>query len=118
MLIDRLRGMSATGGAPALDAELPGLEHDPVELRRGPHVPLDDELPSILEDNDDTSGKGRIRCPICGWQPRSGDLWSCRCGGAWNTFDTGGRCPDCGRQWLKTQCLLCGQWSKHDDWYE
>ena len=58
-----------------------------------------------------------IRCPHCGWQPGPQDLWSCACGHFWNTFDTGGVCPACLYQWKETQCLLCGKWSPHSDWY-
>lgn len=62
----------------------------------------------------------RIRCPRCAWQPRRRDRWICvpECGTSWNTFDTRGRCPGCGRQWLETACLACGRWSPHLDWYE
>lgn len=44
----------------------------------------------------------------------------CSCGNLWNTFDTGGQCPSCGKQWEYTQCLSwsCHQWSLHVDWYE
>ncbi len=62
-------------------------------------------------------GGSRIRCPRCGWLPRAESLWSCTCLHAWNTFDTGGRCPAGGRQWLETACLRCHRWSKHRDWY-
>ena len=70
----------------------------------------------------DTSSKGprgpRIRCPLCGWQPPKLDLWICKCGHIWNTFDTGGVCPGCLFQWPVTQCLACHQFSPHSDWYE
>lgn len=39
------------------------------------------------------------------------------CGCGWNTFDTGGVCPQCGKYWEDTQCLACGAWSRHADWY-
>lgn len=41
----------------------------------------------------DRSGH-RIRCPLCGWQPRKDDLWACKCGHLWNTFEHGRRLPD------------------------
>lgn len=62
----------------------------------------------------------RIRCPRCRWQPRRGDRWLCSrpgCGTTWNTFETRGRCPGCGHQWLHTCCLACQRWSPHADWY-
>jgi hypothetical protein len=66
-------------------------------------------------------GKGkrgsRIRCPRCAWEPERDSTWMCSCLHLWNTFDTGGTCPRCGRQWLETQCLRCHQWSPHRDWY-
>jgi hypothetical protein len=60
----------------------------------------------------------KIRCPLCGWTPRREDRWMCTCGHSWNTFDTGGVCPVCLHQWKETQCLSCGRWSPHSDWYE
>ena len=67
-----------------------------------------------------TSGHGgRIRCPTCAWEPSRGDRWHCHetCGHVWNTFETRGRCPECGKQWAETACLRCGVWSRHEDWY-
>jgi len=63
---------------------------------------------------------GRIRCPKCEWEPSRDDRWYCDedCGHGWNTFETRGRCPKCGRQWTETICLRCHVWSPHDDWYE
>lgn len=66
------------------------------------------------------SDGGRLRCPKCGWQPQREDRWSCDpggCGHVWNTFETGGHCPQCSRQWKDTACLRCGQWSPHDEWF-
>ncbi|HTS65134.1 MAG TPA: hypothetical protein VMH28_24090 [Candidatus Acidoferrales bacterium] len=63
------------------------------------------------------TGEPRIRCPKCGWSPRAEDRWGCTCGHAWNTFDTGGVCPGCMYQWKVTQCLRCGEFSPHSDWY-
>lgn len=59
----------------------------------------------------------RIFCPKCRWEPRPANRWSCVCRCAWNTFDTGGVCPDCGKAWEQTQCLACHRWSPHGDWY-
>ena len=60
-----------------------------------------------------------IRCPKCRWKPLASSLWSCgpSCRHSWNTFDTAGICPACGRAWKMTQCLRCGAWSPHPDWY-
>ena len=62
-------------------------------------------------------GGGEIRCPLCGWTPAAEDRWMCRCQHSWNTFDTGGVCPNCLHQWANTQCLACQGWSLHSDWY-
>lgn len=61
----------------------------------------------------------RIFCPKCNWVPRAGDRWICKpgCGCIWNTLETCGVCPQCGRNWEKTKCLFCRQWSPHVDWY-
>jgi hypothetical protein len=61
-------------------------------------------------------GGPRIRCPHCGWEPRREDQWICACH-EWNTFETGGVCPMCQRQWVDTQCPRCDAWSKHLEWY-
>ncbi len=63
------------------------------------------------------TGRVRIRCPRCGFEPRKEDLWSCVCGHRWNTFDTGGVCPACAYVWEYTACPRCEQWSRHQDWY-
>lgn len=59
-----------------------------------------------------------IRCPKCNWEPLETSMWLCTCNHVWNTFDTGGRCPKCKKQWQHTQCLECKQWSPHIDWYK
>lgn len=70
---------------------------------------------------DEIRGSGpvgpRIRCPRCNWSPSAKDVWACKCGYTWNTFDTGGVCPSCLYQWTVTQCLSCFQFSPHSDWY-
>ena len=71
-----------------------------------------------LEDTLDAKRRRpRIRCPRCAWEPRAEDRWSCVCGCVWNTFDTGGVCPECATRWEETQCLVCHRWSKHRAWY-
>ncbi len=60
----------------------------------------------------------RIHCPKCDWEPAEHSRWGCTCGHSWNTFDTGGRCPNCKKVWEDTQCLSCKQWSPHLDWYD
>ena len=73
------------------------------------------------ETKDKRGGRSGIRCPACRWQPAKGDRWCCGPGGClhvWNTFDTRGRCPNCGKQWQSTLCLNCATWSPHDEWYE
>jgi hypothetical protein len=64
-----------------------------------------------------------IRCPKCSWEPDGFPHWQCDCGYVWNTFDTAGHCPCCGRIWKYTMCPGpgfpggCGLWSLHIDWY-
>jgi len=64
----------------------------------------------------------KITCPKCNWEPDGGEYWACDCGHQWNTFDTAGRCPSCGKQWEQTQCVVhhggCTEWSPHIDWYD
>ena len=62
----------------------------------------------------------RIRCPLCDWRPARSDRWYCEpgCSHRWNTFETAGVCPRCGKQWEETACLKCAGWSPHGEWYE
>ena len=97
-----------------------GLEQEQVLHalnRQSPHEDLDPSTTDEVDQRDDV-GTGHIRCPKCAWRPRRSDTWECSCGWEWNTFDTRGRCPRCAFQWMRTQCLTCGEWSLHDDWYE
>jgi hypothetical protein len=60
-----------------------------------------------------------IYCPKCRWTPDAFSLWECLpvCAHQWNTFSTGGMCPMCGEGFEQTQCLSCGEFSPHRDWY-
>jgi hypothetical protein len=61
-----------------------------------------------------------VACPKCDWRPDAQSLWQCTCGHQWNTFQTHGVCPACGKVWKMTACSRydgCGQWSDHEDWY-
>lgn len=64
----------------------------------------------------------QICCPKCGWEPDGKAYWRCTCGHQWNTFATGGRCPECKRVWQATKCIHyaggCTSWSLHLDWYK
>ena len=71
----------------------------------------------VIDRPGQRSGRPRIRCPKCAWEPERSDLWMCFCLHAWHTFDTGGVCPSCDQQHAETQCLQCHDWSPHDDWY-
>ncbi|HKQ92764.1 MAG TPA: hypothetical protein VJZ77_19045 [Blastocatellia bacterium] len=87
-----------------------------------------DATDTIEKSDDEAPGQGRIRCPMCRWQPDAGSSWGCGdcayperffggCGMVWNTFDTRGLCPGCGHQWRWTACSSCSVWSLHEDWY-
>ncbi|MHA1230528.1 MAG: hypothetical protein ACTSRP_12690 [Candidatus Helarchaeota archaeon] len=59
------------------------------------------------------------RCPSCGWTPNKSAKWQCnKCNTIFNTFETGGICPQCGEFFKKTQCLFCGACYPFEDWYE
>jgi hypothetical protein len=59
----------------------------------------------------------QICCPKCEWEPDGKPYWNCSCGHQWDTFTTGGRCPECKKVWEETQCIACDEWSPHLDWY-
>jgi hypothetical protein len=89
-----------------------------VSENTGMSTVQDPQTETPVRDDEHTGPKGpRIRCPRCNWSPKPADVWSCICGHVWNTFDTGGVCPQCLQQWTATQCLSCHQWSAHSDWY-
>jgi hypothetical protein len=88
-----------------------------------------DEKISALGLDDIDNKYQRIRCPACKWQPQASSRWTCfdadgtehsqgGCWTEWNTFDTRGKCPGCGHQWIRTTCLRCAVHSLHEDWYE
>ena len=74
-------------------------------------------VPGLDETPDNRVGGPRIRCPRCAWKPGRHDRWMCTCLHSWNTFDTRGICPACGRLWAETQCPRCNEWSPHEAWY-
>ena len=74
-------------------------------------------LLEIIRRAGEISGRSRVRCPKCAWEPSRGDLWMCFCLYAWHTFDTFGVCPACDQRHAETQCLQCHDWSPHPDWY-
>ena len=55
------------------------------------------------EDRGESPSGPRIRCPRCRWTPTEKHVWTCGCGHASNTFDTGGVCPACLYQWTETR---------------
>jgi hypothetical protein len=64
-----------------------------------------------------------ISCPKCGWEPDESCRWVCDvCDTRWNTFETHGVCPNCGKVYKDTMCSKrrggCGQMSLNSDWYE
>jgi RNA polymerase subunit RPABC4/transcription elongation factor Spt4 len=59
----------------------------------------------------------KIMCPKCEWKPDGGKYWKCKCGEAWNTFETYGKCPSCSIVYRDTQCPVCSKWSPHAEWY-
>ena len=85
-------------------------------LHQGERTPF--KIVDPDDSDDEHGGRGRIRCPKCGWEPARGDTWACTCLHVWNTFDTGGVCPACSREWRETQCPRCKAWSRHQEWYE
>ena len=69
---------------------------------------VDPEIDTDVGDEKQPDNSGpRLRCPLCGWVPGRNDRWACNCGHWWNTFDTGGACPDCLYQWTTTHSVQC-----------
>ncbi len=71
----------------------------------------------MMNNDSQTAVKQHIECPRCGWRPRPQSRWRCDCGHTWNTFDTRGVCPSCGKNWTTTLCLNCRESPDHQTWY-
>jgi Zn-dependent protease len=56
-------------------------------------------------------------CPFCHQHPPQSPLWSCPCGSRFDTFQTGGNCPACGRAFQTTMCPFCQQSSPIHLWF-
>lgn len=56
-------------------------------------------------------------CPSCHEAPPAGALWSCACGASFDTFENGGRCPQCGELFAITLCPLCRHGAPLPQWY-
>jgi hypothetical protein len=119
-------------GTIELAAALAGLAPSSITTMKRPHPPGSRATQCRIIAATNSAGTQRakphgpamrspdgrlIRCPKCLFQP-SGDIrWNCRCGHAWNTFETGGKCPACRFQWEETVCPYCGEMSEHGAWY-
>lgn len=56
-------------------------------------------------------------CPSCNAAPPIGPFWNCnRCHTSFDTFQTGGVCPQCSARFEKTTCLDCRRQSPMSDW--
>lgn len=58
-----------------------------------------------------------VRCPLCREHPPMAAIWRCRCGVAFDTFQTAGRCPNCAAAFETTACPFCNRSSLHPLWY-
>jgi len=58
-----------------------------------------------------------FKCPSCRTAPPLGPYWQCgHCQQSFDTFATGGVCPNCGVQYATTTCLDCGEQSPIGAW--
>lgn len=56
-------------------------------------------------------------CPSCRTSPPLGDFWKCnKCSTSFDTFQTGGVCPQCSATFDQTTCLDCRQKSPIAQW--
>jgi Zn-dependent protease len=60
---------------------------------------------------------GEAVCPMCRQHPPRGPYWGCPCGARFDTFDTRGTCPACGRGFNTTVCPCCQQSTALNLWY-
>jgi hypothetical protein len=58
-----------------------------------------------------------VACPSCKANPPKGAFWACNlCRTGFDTFDTGGRCPNCAAVFEATMCLECRARSPFAAW--
>jgi len=58
-----------------------------------------------------------FQCPSCKTGPPLGPYWGCgHCQQSFDTFATGGVCPNCGVQYATTTCLDCGEQRPISEW--
>lgn len=55
-------------------------------------------------------------CPSCKTPPPIGAIWKCKCGAQFDTFETGGVCPQCSTHFATTTCLDCRRQAPIDEW--
>jgi Zn-dependent protease len=56
-------------------------------------------------------------CPACKLAPPRGAFWGCgKCRKPFDTFETGGVCPNCGTQFAVTSCPECGSLRPMSEW--
>jgi hypothetical protein len=56
-------------------------------------------------------------CPSCHTPPPVGPFWRCNhCNAQFDTFQTGGVCPQCSARFEKTTCMDCRQQSPIQEW--
>jgi hypothetical protein len=95
-----------------------GLLEMPDGLTPFNKAPIEEENDDVELDEEEKTNTGeKIYCPLCAWKPLASSRWSCFCQHVWNTFNTRGLCPACGKQWEDTVCLECHRWSRHEEWY-
>jgi hypothetical protein len=57
-------------------------------------------------------------CPACHAAPPLGELWGCsNCRQRFDTFATGGVCPQCGARFDSTMCIYCFERRPLREWY-
>ncbi|MGA9584242.1 MAG: site-2 protease family protein [Terracidiphilus sp.] len=56
-------------------------------------------------------------CPSCRTAPPMGPIWRCnKCNSSFDTFETGGVCPQCSAKFEKTTCLDCRHQAPLNEW--
>lgn len=56
-------------------------------------------------------------CPSCKASPPVGPVWKCnQCGAGFDTFETGGICPQCSARFATTTCLDCRRQAPIAEW--
>jgi Zn-dependent protease len=75
------------------------------------------QISAQIRERENLRPRPGVACPACGRPPLVGRFWTCaQCNTPFDTFETGGVCPQCGHQYDVTECFACRQRTSIHRW--